>query len=160
MAGGRPNLCTDEVIKSISENVGLGLSLQDACDMVGIDVTTVNMWSRKARAELALMEAEGRTEPNPVYASYIRYDAALKKAKPASKAHLLGRMLRHGNKVWLADAWLLERRFPDEFSQKIKTDVNGGAGGATFIVHIYIPDNGRGDANVAPPPRPTDAVEA
>ncbi len=74
---------------------------------------------------------------------YPEFSEAIKKATIQFKRVHLSKIA--ADESWQASAWILERRFPDEYGKR-PVEVMGKDGGPMKIdevVHIYLPDNGR-----------------
>lgn len=80
-----------------------GLTDKDICAAVGIDQSTLYRWLRECDTRLKRA-----------------LNAQLKKADSEYKEELLNCIrdaARAKNSFWTAAAWLLERKYPDEYSQ-------------------------------------------
>lgn len=93
---------TYELIETMAELKGKGLSNKDVCAAVGISEQTLYRWLRKPSTKLHRSLCE-----------------SLKKAEAARKEALLQRIYDASEKPqsWTAAAWLLERQYPDEFGR-------------------------------------------
>lgn len=69
---------------------------------------------------------------NPNHANYdLEFLEAIKKAEEYGSlaleetcmATILRTATRHGKEVWQAAAWILERKYPEKYAQKNKTDI-------------------------------------
>lgn len=95
---GRPTLYTPERIKVIIETIKIGGTEVDACARVGIDQDTLGSWKVK----------------------YSDFSDAIEKARIDGKIARVNRIRHAGIKgQWQADAWYLERRFPEEYAQQL-----------------------------------------
>lgn len=115
----RPKL-TEELIDRMVELKSDGLSNRDICCAVGIHEATLYRWIGEPRTKLqrALNEA-------------------LKKAEAAYKRTLLDTIRSAAlsrSQYWTAAAWLLERKYPDEFGKAERQREDAGAGAAPQIV--------------------------
>ena len=91
--------------------VRLGSFIEHACAYAGITSRTYRKWR-----ELA----EEGTQPYAELFEQIRY------AESESILRRLGRIEKAGvDGTWTADAWLLERKYPDQFGKKDKVEVSG-----------------------------------
>ena len=81
-----------------------GLTNRDICEALGITETTLYRWLSKPTCKLHRALSEG-----------------LKRAEAEYKGELLRSILdtatRDKNPQWTAAAWLLERKYPDEYAQ-------------------------------------------
>ena len=94
---------TEDLIKIICELKGKGMSNKDICMAVGIHEATLYRWLNKPSARLHRVLSE-----------------EFKKAEARYKQELLdtirGAALAK-RQSWTAAAWLLERKYPDEFGR-------------------------------------------
>jgi hypothetical protein len=96
---GRPRAIDEIKMKEILAFVQAGGSRTKAADYVGVSTTTIA--DEAAR--------------NPEFAS------SLKKAEADSYQGRVERIAAAGKKgAWQADAWFLERRYPDEFGKRVE----------------------------------------
>jgi hypothetical protein len=95
---GRRTKYTPETVKAITDAISLGLSIKDACLRADVSVQTYARWS----------------------AQYVDFVDAIQKAESTCKLRKLARIEQAGQKgTWQADAWVLERKFPEEFAQRM-----------------------------------------
>ena len=118
---GRPTKYTPEAVKIITDAIKEGLSFRDSCAMAGISEDTFADW-RKDKADFSEAVEKAVAEFKKQNLIAIRA-AGLKKLKDGS---LSG--------SWQANAWLLERRFPQEFGRTVQEQV-GKDGGAIKHEH-------------------------
>lgn len=94
---------TEDLIKIICELKGKGMSNKDVCMAVGIHEATLYRWLNKPSARLHRVLSE-----------------EFKKAEARYKQELLdtirGAALAK-RQYWTAAAWLLERKYPEEFGR-------------------------------------------
>lgn len=102
---GRPTLCTPELIKLVAKGIGDGLSNVDACAMADITQTTFYEWLQRSGA--------GESP-------FTEFSEAIKKAQVKAKQEHLKNIKRAGKVTWQASAWTLERKYPEEFGQKVQ----------------------------------------
>jgi transposase len=106
---GRPNALTPKRQKIILNALSVGVPLEHACALAGIDDSTVNMAKRKRRELVAAIKgAEGKLIQG--LTSII--------------------LLAAKNGQWTAGAWLLERRWPQQFAKIERHEVSGPGGKA------------------------------
>jgi len=97
----------DEIIERICEYVTLGLSYKDASE--ACDITERTFYNWKKRGE------------NAKSGKHYDFLDKLKLASSKSKVYHLNKIREAGDKgVWQANAWILERRFPEEFGRRDK----------------------------------------
>lgn len=107
---------TKELIQEISTVINDGGSNEDAAIIAGINRTTFYEW-------LAIAD----DKPNSIYADF---SDAVKTAKVKRKLRRTARIeaaAKEGN--WQADAWYLERVYPEEFAKRDRTEHTGANGG-------------------------------
>lgn len=98
----RPKL-TEELIDQMAELKADGLTNRDICRAVGINEATLYRWLNKPSGKLHRALSE-----------------ALKKAESGYERTLLTTIREAAtrkNGQWTAAAWLLERKYPDEYAQ-------------------------------------------
>lgn len=93
---GRKTLYTPETVKTIVDTIRIGGSDVDACARGGITQETFYQWMKKAEFSEQVIRA--------------RYDGKLQRIARINKA---------GATDWRADAWYLERRWPEEYAQQL-----------------------------------------
>lgn len=98
-----------EMVKEFCEHLEEGGKRTDACEMVGIVYDTFLEWFRDPR--------------KPEFAE------AVKKAEARWKLNAIKRIHRAGARTWQANAWLLERKFPEEYALRVKNQLSGPNGG-------------------------------
>ena len=103
---GAPNKLTPELSAGLCKIIRKGLTLEDACALMGITTALANNWIRAGRAEK----------------SGVNFDflVATVAARSGLKEELVTRLLEAdaGRRQWNASAWLLERLFPSEFAKR------------------------------------------
>lgn len=109
---GRPTKCTPDVIASVCRCISEGLPYRDAARIAGVNETSITEW--RARGEKG-------EEPFKTFVD------ALTVAVACFKQTHLGTIRKASKKSWTAAAWLLERRFPEEFALRTwqKTEHTG-----------------------------------
>ncbi len=100
----RARKLTPDLAARILALVRAGHAPQGAARASGVGVTTWKGWLRAGRAG---------TDPE-----YARLVEDLEDAQEQSKAVLLSRLLQAAKDDWRASAWLLERRWPEEFGRR------------------------------------------
>jgi transposase len=111
---GRPPKLTPEMIEQICDLLIQGSPIAGAAMLTGISESTIYRW-------LKIGKSEGADS------IYIELVARVGEAIESSKFELLQRMRIAGSKPehWRATAWMLERRFPEEFGKNVISQ-NGG----------------------------------
>ena len=150
-AGGRPTDCTPETTRAIAQAISLGSTYKDAALSADVTYTSFRNWMVRGQAEFKRMKAAGfRSKPHKREQPYFEFFTAIKKAKSKGKAKLVKTIFQHAAMSWQAAAWLLERRYPDQFALRTRSELTGKDGGPIQHEHasvtLVLPDNGRGDA--------------
>lgn len=103
---GRPTKLTPDMQKRICEAIKLGMSRERAAWFCGIDRVTLQRW---------LKAAEGRAS-----GKYVDFCNSLKKAEAdAIAVNLKNLHTAAQNGAWQASAWMLERRYPQEYGRNV-----------------------------------------
>lgn len=134
MAGRRSKFTKDHVEECL-RLLRLGLPKQDAAALAGFSPGTLGDWQREGEADL---EAGRRTAKADFVADLRKAEAAFKLSATAVVVGAAnGRPAEYdddGNKLrserppnWQAATWMLERRFPDEYSPR--REITGPQGG-------------------------------
>jgi hypothetical protein len=87
---------TPDRIKTILEVIGVGGTDKDAYTVAGISAETFYEWMKQ-----------------PSFSEQVQC------ARAQGKVERLKRIKNHAGKDWRADAWYLERRYPDEYAQHL-----------------------------------------
>lgn len=97
---GRKSLYKPSIVNKILEALKKGYNQQDSAIIGGINPDTYYSWIKL----------------------YPEFSDAIKKAMVFNKATRIDRISKHGITNWQADAWYLERMFPQEFALKTVTE--------------------------------------
>ena len=108
---GRSLLC-DELEQRLCGFLRQALAIEVACDLTPIGRQTYYDWKHRGEKE------EEAGEPG----RYARFNEAVRKAEAEAIAQLTGQV-RTSN-----PQWLLERRWPAMFGQKLRTELSGPDG--------------------------------
>lgn len=126
--------CTQELIDKAAELKRHGLANKDICQALCISETTFYRWLQKPtnRLHRALSES-------------------LKKAEADYKGELLKSIeetaTRAKNPQWTAAAWLLERKYPDEYAQTTRKNEDAGEDAPQIVLGVTVKAvKGGGDA--------------
>jgi hypothetical protein len=109
---------TSELTAQMVEHIKSGVTINDACALEGISKQSHYRWLDEG------LVPPGESDHRPACWTYrLEIEAAL-----ASYKHNLLKNLQSAasNGQWQASAWILERRFPDEFGRKDKVALSGG----------------------------------
>ncbi len=118
-------ILSNKVIESISEAIESGLVIADQCAVAMISTRSYYSWQLEAD-ELVLQSEKGiKREPFKSKAKEKKYKKrkelilhflhTIKKETAEFKRARLKIIKTKGEETWQASAWLLERRFPEEF---------------------------------------------
>lgn len=122
---GRPSKLTDDVQKVIVEAIARGNFYSAASERAGIDYSSFKRW----------MEKGERQEPE--FERYRAFRAAILVANAECQDAQLTRINRAaGLGTWQAAAWILERRFPEEWGRKDKVQHEGADAFASFLDEV------------------------
>jgi hypothetical protein len=94
---GRATKYTPETIKAIIDVIRVGGSDTDACLMAGVSQETFYTWMK----------------------TKLEFSEQVTGARAQGKIERIARIRKHGAKDWRADAWYLERRYPEEYAQQL-----------------------------------------
>lgn len=112
----------EELIADIKKYLSNGLTKKDACDILGISAVILCRWTNVGEE---IMEKD----PNSTRLE-VKLVKALKEANANFKAYHLQNIMKAGKHDWKASAWMLERKFNDEFGRvdrnKISSDNDSG----------------------------------
>jgi len=90
------------VVDALVEILSKGITIQAACGYVGINKSTFYRWIQE----------------------YPEFAAAIDATKFEVEARLLTKIEEQGNDDWRALAWILERRYPQDWSLKRELELN------------------------------------
>lgn len=107
---GRPPRLTQELGGKIAGYIEAGNFLESASHLCGVSPRICREWIAKGL----------KTKRQP----YYDFAQAIKKAESKAEASAIIRIRNHGTKTWQAEAWYLERRFPDKWGRKLAQAVH------------------------------------
>lgn len=128
MAGRRPKLTRELVEKAIALKSD-GMSDKDICTACGVSQSAFYRWQEGGgKSDLQRELVEG-----------------LKKAESNYKGALLRSIKEQGEKDWRALCWLLERKYPEEYSRvdRVTANVHQKQEADVRCVHVF--DYGDGE---------------
>lgn len=112
----RQSKLTPETQKKIVDAIAEGNYLETAAAIGGVTYTTLNNWMKKGEAASS--------------GAYVEFLEAVKRAEAEAEALRVSRISKAGKDGnWQADAWYLERRYPDRWGKRIQQEVTGKDGG-------------------------------
>ena len=112
---GRKTILTPELKLKLFELIRLGQPLERACLVVGINRQTITNWEQRAETDEACKEfLEGH-----------------KRARAEGEANML-QQIHNGGNHWQRFAWLLERRYHEDYGRKL--DANFRSDGDVRVI--------------------------
>ena len=125
----RPTKLTPEVHEAIVDGINAGLTFRLSCARAGVTPATFYNWLKKGEVAQsgALME----------------FFNAVERAKADSALRLISQITLQAPADWRAAAFILERRFPDDYGRR--AELTGKAGGPVQVdtkvqtQHIFQP---------------------
>ena len=103
--------------KEICQYIEIGNTFERACRLVGISDRAFTDWRQRG---------EGTHPTRSKTPRYERFVLAVKAAEEKFKAVTVALILREANNgTWQAAAWLLERKYPEEFGRREIIAVEG-----------------------------------
>jgi len=112
---GRPPKFSEAIADEICRLVEVGNYLETAALCCGVGHTTVRRWLRDGKRQKTGQKHEFWT--------------AYKKAEGRAQGQALARIRRAGGEHWQAEAWFLERKWPDKWGRRERREVTGKGGG-------------------------------
>ena len=120
---GRPTKLTPKLTREVADLVRAGNYLETAAAAVGVSRSTLNKWIRDGRRIRDDLD-RGPRDPKGLTAAEGRvaqFSAAIGKARALSEAEALDRIAEAGRAgSWQADAWRLERKYPDRYGRRVQ----------------------------------------
>lgn len=121
----------DGLLERILESLEMGGTQEDSALAAGVSGDTFRQWLRRGRRAREKLEAGKLPETlgywDPYYISLVE----IMETKEAEyKIMLLKRIQKAGEDQWQPNAWILERRWSDEFSTRKRVSHEGHDGGA------------------------------
>lgn len=112
----RQSKLTPETQKKIVSAISEGNYLETAAAIGGVSTTTFFRWLQEGEQAAAGLKRE--------------FWEAVKKAEAEAEALRVSRISKAGKDGnWQADAWYLERRYPERWGKRIQQEVTGKDGG-------------------------------
>ena len=132
---GRPTKLTPDVQELIVDGINAGLTYGMTCARAGVTYATFYNWLEK-----------GEVAKSGVLMEFFD---AVSRAKADSALRLVSQIMLQAPADWRAAAFLLERRFPDDYGKRsevtgkdggpVKTELTGKDGGPVKTDHIFQP---------------------
>lgn len=132
---GRSIKLTPELQDQICRLLAAGNYIETVCDLVGIHESTFYNWMK--RGERGWKQDQD--------AGFLEFFKAVKKARAQAEVMSLAHIRKAGlDGQWQADAWFLERSFPDRWGRR-RLEVTGADGG-DIVIRMTWGDNADDDA--------------
>lgn len=116
--GGRPSQLTPQVQQIIVDHLRVGAYQQTAAAAVGVPSETISEWKRWGRRDIA----DGK--PDTIYA---RLWQAVCQAEAEAEFRALLNIRKAGQEDWKAEAWFMERRYPERWGMRASFTVESAA---------------------------------
>ena len=159
----RPTKLTPDVQQKICTAIQGGNYIETAAAFAGINKSTLYLWLKRGGDELARVEKNGRLRIRVGEAIFVEFSNAVEEALAQSELHdvLIIQRAAAGYEVlvtkeamdkdgdvhvlatnshefdWRASAWRLERKFPDRWGRRERTELSGPGGGPIQMEHDY-----------------------
>lgn len=129
---GRPTVLTPESQARYLDGIRRGATYKDAAAYAGFHPATVNYWSQRLRqanpqinhdtGQLATYTDDGKQPDIPTLFAFFD---DIQRSEAEAKLKRLARIEQAAAdpKYWTADAWWLERKYPDEFGRRERREV-------------------------------------
>lgn len=114
----RPTKLTPKLQERIVGYVRAGAYVETAAAAAGIAKDTLYAWLRR-----------GAAAESP----YDAFAAAVEEAQAMAEMRDLALIGKAAESEWTAAAWRLERKYPDKYGRRTKTELSGPGGGAIPI---------------------------
>ena len=131
----RPTKLTPDVQELIVVGINAGLTFRLSCGLAGVNPATFYRWLEK-----------GETAKSGAFREFCD---TVSRAKADSALRLVSQIMLQAPTDWRAAAFLLERRFPDDYGKRsevtgkdggpVKTELTGKDGGPVKTDHIFQP---------------------
>lgn len=116
----RPSKFTPETVETLLNAIGRGLPFHLAAQAAGVAETTFYAWQA------------GKFPRNADKELKAGFSEALTRARGLSALQLIETISDASAEDWRAAAWILERRFPEDFG-KTRVEVTGANGGPVQV---------------------------
>jgi transposase len=113
-----------KLVDALCQNIMKGMPYRHACAAAGISYSTYRDWIRRGEAEMQRVDENPKASIRKDEAKYVDFVQSIREAEAVGMKQNLDRIADASkNGAWQASAWLLERRYPDEFGRKEKLDM-------------------------------------
>ena len=115
---GRNTKLTPQLQQQLCAVIGSGNYIETACGYVGISTSTFFEW---------LQRGEGTHPKKPRTQRLSEFSDAIRKAEAQAEAARVARIAKAGQDgTWQADAWYLERRYPERWGRRYQEVKHSG----------------------------------
>ena len=115
---GRSPLLTPALITIVVLSIEEGLSYKDAANIASVNERTFYYWLARGR-KLDTNNVEQMSEYEQLCLQFFH---GVQKAVPQQKQNLIQKIMKAADRNWQAAAWMLERKYPDEFGRRARVD--------------------------------------
>lgn len=142
---GQASKLTREVHDLIVSNVAMGAPVEVAASVAGVSHVSFYNWinrgreveGREAQALIDEQEVPSRSEHDDACVIFFK---SVLKARAQWEALTLGKIQAAGDKSWQANAWLLERKYPERYGRKDRQSIElSGQGGGPIELAAVSP---------------------
>lgn len=145
--GGRPTKCTRELTEQVCKFIRAGNYMEASAAAAGVNKTSLYEWLKRGAREMELRDAEDAAEEPQRKTKawkaeqkrmgerreredvYVQFSNAIEHALAEAEVTLSLRLAKAGaNGQWRADAWRLERLFPERWGKRMSVGASGDAG--------------------------------
>lgn len=106
---GRPNKLTIEMQNKLCAYIAEGQYITTACRLVGVDYATMRRWILQGEQDMS--------------GKFYEFQEAISQAEALAEAERVKLILQAGKyDDWKANAWYLERKFPEKWGRKDRID--------------------------------------
>ena len=111
-SGKRRKVTPENMQEKFAEGVGLGMPVSLACKYAGMSEATYYSW-------------QANVEQGKATEGQIKFLEAAKNAEAKGAAVLLARIRKAAEdpRTWQAAAWILERRYPEQYARPTRSEV-------------------------------------
>ena len=110
-----------EVGSKIRASISVGMKYKDACAVAGVTERVFYYWKKRAEKTADKLESGELTDAKASECIYFQFFQSLKEAEAKAKLSLLSKIKTDPS--WQSKAWILERRYPDEWGRREKIDL-------------------------------------
>ena len=126
---GRPTKLTEERQEALCNLLRRAISIEAACQIVGIDESLYYKWRKRGREELQRVAEDGRRRVRKDEKPYVAFFKESTRAQGEAEQTLTKHWYNAANEDWRAAMELLQRKFPERWSKKQKHEHSGPEGG-------------------------------